>query len=1177
MRYSGTSLTRNIEIDKAILDLLKKINELANPFEIIEDGIAVSNLKADTINITIPGDGESTTSWNSKYETLDITLRNGVVGQQFQELHIFGIAAEDIPNGNVVQFAGIEGGYVKFVNASYDNLGFNNSFNPESIIGVATQDISMGSTGYVTWFGRVNDLDTSAWASGTLLFLDQNNPGKYTDQYPRAGYPWVNIGIVENSDLLGDLFVRPSWGDTLTAVQKDPTGFDTPENITVTYDSTARTITLTGTFQGFWQGNAIRELHDSWTSPAHPAGVTTSQFLYYDGTDYVWSSTPWTYDMLHIAYVSFDTLGFHFATRECHGLMPWTVHEELHQTIGTYLQAGGDLSSYVIDSVTAENRRPNISDTQVKDEDNITVNRLKDNKTNYTYAYLTGTGQMTFTTGASDIIHLSGAQPYYNLFTGGAWTQALVDNNTYTTVWLLTIPVTNDTASQNHRYVFLQGQGQGTLLQQQLLNINNINFGNFTNLTLESIAITKIILRYQSGDWSISQVDKLIGTRINQVASTSGAYLSAVATDSTMTGLGTVTSPLSIGQAVTTTSDVLFHNVSASNSIAVANPNNGAAFAQLNFLSDVPRIRYGGTGAGSGNGFKIVGTGDITKLTIGDNGDLTPLGNVRLDTLGQSITFGSTAGQVGYIRQHPVNAGQLQIGSDDAVEFIETDAGTTAVSISCNNKTVTASGGFIGGGFTGTGHITTTVNENSTHQIELINTYGSGTVKTYFGNRGYNASYWTNNAHYTNGSWAYDNSSLYGTTIVQTATTSTSDSFISLNVYNKGSTTLVNSLAIKADGNSVFSGDVQTEDLTIHGTQKFTTTNSVTLPTVASTTLETYKIATISWTADVNIKVLVNGSSMNDVIDIHVLQGNAGQNKMIVRSGRNNLTYGLETVTLTQTGGTYNSDRYLYLSIQRYPGTNTGINIINTRMNNDGAVTYSLSTTQTAITGTVLMAANLNSTNSYSKVVQPDTDIDGRLLSSGEIFNANGTYNTIMNHYELDLTSLSSNNFYPVYLGSGYQTVNCEIHSPNVSGSSAYNQNTLRFTIQSQGWSDTPVQIEAMSGQYQTNEITIGSVVRGTQAPGGKAVYLRGGLIYKFNSDVEPQLKTSNYTTGSETYTVGTGYSGGTNTNVSAIWLATDNLSTSVKSFNGAINCGTNLRIPTSTPSYLINGDIWIA
>ena len=287
--------------------------------------------------------------------------------------------------------------------------------------------------------------------------------------FPSAGIKWVNVGVVEKSDILdGIIFVKPTWGDRLGEVTLDPTGFDFPQNITLTYSSVARTISLSGTFQGYWRGNAIPGLTNSWTSAAHPAGITVPYYLYFDGTQpvgsqYVWSSTPWIFSMLQIAIVIADAGGVKFVQRECHGTMNWSSHQEFHRTIGTYLQSGADLSNYTLASTTL--KYPYVAETQIVDEDCPSILSVHNSGNNYTIMTLTGTGTATFTTGSATIVPVSGTNPYWNNYTG-TWTQTLMSNNSYSSVWLLAVPVAADTTSQLYRYIWVQGQSNGTLAGQ---------------------------------------------------------------------------------------------------------------------------------------------------------------------------------------------------------------------------------------------------------------------------------------------------------------------------------------------------------------------------------------------------------------------------------------------------------------------------------------------------------------------------------------------------------------------------------------------------------------------------------------------------------------------------------------------------------------------------------------
>lgn len=79
----------------------------------------------------------------------------------------------------------------------------------------------------------------------------------------------------------------------------------------------------------------------------------------------------------------------------------------------------------------------------------------------------------------------------------------------------------------------------------------------------------------------------------------------------------------------------------ASNGIHVYNPTNGpdgTVSVALDWLDDIARIRYGGSGAGSQNGFAIQGQGDSTKLRLLNNGDMglgddNPQARLHLRTL----------------------------------------------------------------------------------------------------------------------------------------------------------------------------------------------------------------------------------------------------------------------------------------------------------------------------------------------------------------------------------------------------------------------------------------------------------------------------------------------------------------------------------------------------------------
>lgn len=68
----------------------------------------------------------------------------------------------------------------------------------------------------------------------------------------------------------------------------------------------------------------------------------------------------------------------------------------------------------------------------------------------------------------------------------------------------------------------------------------------------------------------------------------------------------------------------VIHNFTslAQTSQTAYHPTNPNASVSLNWLNDIPRIRYGGTGAGSSYGLEIQGPGDISKFVIRNSGNV---------------------------------------------------------------------------------------------------------------------------------------------------------------------------------------------------------------------------------------------------------------------------------------------------------------------------------------------------------------------------------------------------------------------------------------------------------------------------------------------------------------------------------------------------------------------------
>lgn len=341
----------------------------------------------------------------------------------------------------------------------------------------------------------------------------------------------------------------------MSAITKESSGFDDPTLVTSnSYDSGTQKITLAGTFKAYYQNADITAVVNAYDT-GHADETGKVWFLFYDGTNVIWQDSPWTFDKVQIAAVYYGAT-HKFGLKEHHSLMDYLAHRADHQAIGTYRTAGSiTAASYVLNSVTAADRRPLVDAVTMYDEDLPTTNAALLSEI-YTQMYISGAQASPATewvVDAADIVPLSGAQPYYNQNNAGTWQQTLLPNNAYMALFLIAIPTTDDATSQKYRYCWVQGQTQSTTLSTiQAVTPANMDLGDFGRLAPEFVYVAKIIIRYTAANWVLISVETISGNRISQSLTTGGG-LSTVATDETISGNGTASSPLSTVPEVSAT------------------------------------------------------------------------------------------------------------------------------------------------------------------------------------------------------------------------------------------------------------------------------------------------------------------------------------------------------------------------------------------------------------------------------------------------------------------------------------------------------------------------------------------------------------------------------------------------------------------------------------------------
>lgn len=143
--------------------------------------------------------------WNDSEGTLNLQLKNGSVTLQIGQENVQrvkNLTGSALLNGHAVRVVGSSGGRLSIVHA--DNSTPEGS---TAVIGVLTEDIAAGSEGYVTTYGLVHDIDTTAWAAGAPLYLNGN--GELTTTRPVNGRI-VQLGFAVTSDATtGTIYVNP--------------------------------------------------------------------------------------------------------------------------------------------------------------------------------------------------------------------------------------------------------------------------------------------------------------------------------------------------------------------------------------------------------------------------------------------------------------------------------------------------------------------------------------------------------------------------------------------------------------------------------------------------------------------------------------------------------------------------------------------------------------------------------------------------------------------------------------------------------------------------------------------------------------------------------------------------------------------------------------------------------
>lgn len=79
--------------------------------------------------------------------------------------------------------------------------------------------------------------------------------------------------------------------------------------------------------------------------------------------------------------------------------------------------------------------------------------------------------------------------------------------------------------------------------------------------------------------------------------------------------------------------------VDSNGDLIVRNPNNIGASVTLSWLNNIPRLRIGGEGDGTVNGFQIQGAGDVVLLDVDNDGSLNVPRNLNIENIATALAY----------------------------------------------------------------------------------------------------------------------------------------------------------------------------------------------------------------------------------------------------------------------------------------------------------------------------------------------------------------------------------------------------------------------------------------------------------------------------------------------------------------------------------------------------------
>lgn len=201
------------------------------------DDLSIDSITFDLAAAIDPGAGQL--AWNADEGTLELGKTNGIsnyVGAETMVLCRNASNSVTIPKGAAVMFAGTLGASGRLKVAPMVSDG---SFPGYVFFGVTDQAIAGASDGYVTTFGKIRGINTSAYDDGDILWCDPTTPGGFTASEPQAPNLKLAVAAVINAGNNGTIFTRSTAGARLQDLHDVEANGGKSDGDVLEYDSTA--------------------------------------------------------------------------------------------------------------------------------------------------------------------------------------------------------------------------------------------------------------------------------------------------------------------------------------------------------------------------------------------------------------------------------------------------------------------------------------------------------------------------------------------------------------------------------------------------------------------------------------------------------------------------------------------------------------------------------------------------------------------------------------------------------------------------------------------------------------------------------------------------------------------------------------------------------------------------